>query len=75
MWRVALQKTVQEVRFVMHRGPAHHGTWFFINSQLEGLRVLNPNVFFSVVEMNESYTITQSSGTFIYGDGKIDKIR
>lgn len=51
-------------------GPEHHGTWFFIRNQLDELRQLNPNTFFSVCEMNDNYTDTQSSGCFIYGDCK-----
>lgn len=70
MWRVALQKSVREVRFVIKRGPEHHGTWFFVNNTLQEIRALNPNTFFSVCEMNDSYQVTQSTGAFIYGDSK-----
>jgi hypothetical protein len=70
MWRATLQKAVKEVRFIVKLGPEHHGTWHFLRNQLAEIRVLNPNVFFSVMELHDDYTETKSSGTFYYGDCK-----
>ena len=75
MWRVGLQRAVKEVRFVVKQGPEHHGTWKFIRSNLNELRALNPNTFFSVCEMNDSFSETQSSGLFVYGDCKSSLFR
>ena len=69
MWRVGLQRAVKEVRFVVKQGSEHHGTWFWINKNIQQLGDLNPNTFFSVCEATESFKKTQSVGTFFYGDG------
>ena len=46
MWRVGLQRAVKEVRFVVKQGSEHHGTWFWINKNIQQLGDLNPNTFF-----------------------------
>ncbi len=89
MWKVALNKSIRELRFVVKNSPEHHGVWWdnssaffsffdsfvfvlnkrnFVQHRLPELTFLNRNTFFSVDEISDEFTETDSAVHIIYGD-------
>jgi hypothetical protein len=67
MWKTLLNKSVQEVRFVLKQGPEHHGVWKFVYTKLPELRMLNQNTFFTLTEIDDSMK-TPSACHVVFGD-------
>ena len=67
MWRARLNSAVAEVRFILKQGKEHHGAWHFVNRSLPELKMLNPNTFFHVAEINDNFK-TDSACHIVYGD-------
>jgi hypothetical protein len=67
MWKTLLNKSVQEVRFVLKQAPEHHGVWSFVNTRLPELRMLNQNTFFTITEIDDAMK-TDSACHVVFGD-------
>mmetsp|Transcript_28615 Transcript_28615/g.48328 ORF Transcript_28615/g.48328 Transcript_28615/m.48328 type:complete len:131 (+) Transcript_28615:42-434(+) len=67
MWKANLQRSIREIRFVTKQTPECHGLYHFIQNKLPELRTLNPNTFFSVMDIAGERS-TQSNVNFVFGD-------